>query len=435
MKETRVVLRNVGLYDINNVEEYRALGGYRALEQALTMDPQKIADEVTASGLIGRGGAAYPTGKKLNNLLHTPGAQKYVVCNADEGEPGTNKDRVIMSGDPHGLLEGMAIAGYTIGATKAYIYLRFEYPYIFPILEKAIKDAENAGYLGKNIFGSGFDFEIKVVSGGGAYVCGEETALLESIEGKRGECRFKPPYPSDYGVFGKPTLINNVETLCNLAPIIENGYQWYKSLGRAGASGTKVYSLSGNVVHRGVYEFPEGTNLKEIIYGVGGGIANGRKLLAVQCGGASGPIINADMIDVPFREGVADPLHGASHGAGDIMVIDDTHDILDILENLMEFFTHESCGKCTPCREGTTRLLQYVRKFKNYEATEQDLDTLEDLAVMIRDCSLCGLGQAAPVPVISTLSNFQDVYIKSIVVSELKKHPEVYKKAEGGQNK
>ena len=414
MQETRIVLRNVGKYNPSSVAEYRALGGYTGLQKALTMTPESIVEEVTASGLIGRGGAGFSTGRKLGFMLNEHADQKYLVCNADEGEPATNKDRVIMAGDPHGLLEGMAIAAYTIGASIGYIYLRFEYPYIFPVLENAIRDAREAGFLGDHIFGSNFSFDIRVVSGGGAYVCGEETAMLESIEGHRGESRFKPPYPANKGLFGKPTLINNVETLANLPPIINNGAAWYKGFGLAGAAGTKVYSLSGNLVNRGVYEFPEGTNLKDIIYEVGGGCPNGRKLLGVQTGGASGPIVNADMIDVPFRDGVSDELHWASHGAVDIMVIDDSQDILDVVENLMEFFAHESCGKCTPCREGTTRLLQLVRKFKNGEATLEDMDTLEDLAIMIRDCSLCGLGQAAPIPVISTLRNFRQVYLEAV---------------------
>ena len=414
MQETRIVLRNVGKYNPASIDEFCALGGYAALRKALGMNRSDIVDEVTASGLIGRGGAGFATGKKWSFICGDPSPVKYLVCNADEGEPATNKDRVIMAGDPHSLIEGMAVTAYAIGATCGYIYLRYEYPYIFPVLENAINAARAAGFLGNNIMGTGFSFDIHVVSGGGAYVCGEETALLESIEGKRGESRFKPPYPASEGLYGKPTLINNVETLVNVPAIVNNGGAWYKSFGLNGASGTKVYSLSGNLVNRGVYEFPEGVCLKDLIYEVGGGCPNGRKLLGVQTGGASGPIISADMIDVPFKAGGSDVPYGASLGAGDVMVFDDSNDVLEIVENLMEFFTHESCGKCTPCREGNMRLLQLIRKIRCGEGTMEDLNTLEDLSATMMDCSLCGLGQASPTPVVSTLQNFRYAYIDAI---------------------
>lgn len=414
MQETRIVLRNVGKYNPGSIAEFRSLGGYSGLQKALGMTRENIINEVSASGLIGRGGAGFGTGKKWSFMLGQAEEPKYLVCNADEGEPATNKDRVIMAGDPHSLIEGMAIAAYAVGASIGYIYLRYEYPYIFPVLENAIRDAREAGFLGNRILGTDFSFDIHVVSGGGAYVCGEETALLESIEGKRGEPRFKPPYPASRGLYDKPTVINNVETLVNVPAIINNGAAWYKSFGLAGASGTKVYSLSGNLVNRGVFEFPEGVNLRDLIYEVGGGCPNGRKLLGVQTGGASGPIINAEMIDVPFVAGGNGEKYGASLGAGDVMVFDDSNDVLDIVENLMEFFAHESCGKCTPCREGNMRLLQLIRKIKSGEGTMADLDNLEELSETMMDASLCGLGQASPTPVVSTLQNFRYAYIEAI---------------------
>ena len=414
MQETRVAMRYVGHYNPGSVQEFTMVGGYNGLRKALGMTREGIVEEVKASGLIGRGGAGFGTGAKWSFMCNTVADQKYLVCNADEGEPATNKDRVLMAGDPHSLIEGMAIAAYALGASMGYIYLRYEYPYIFPVLEQAIADAKAAGYLGDNILGTGFSFDIRVASGGGAYVCGEETALLESIEGKRGESRFKPPYPASAGLFGKPTVINNVETLVNVPAIILNGAGWYKGLGLNGAAGTKIYSLNGNLVNRGVYEFPEGVCLKDLIYEVGGGCPNGRKLLAVQTGGASGPIINADQINVPFMANADTGEFGASLGAGDVMVIDDSNDILEVVENLMEFFTHESCGKCTPCREGNYRLLQLIRKIRSGEGTMADLDNLEELSRTMMDCSLCGLGQASPTPVVSTLKNFRSAYLACI---------------------
>lgn len=413
MQETRVVLRNVGKYSPASIDEFLTLGGYSALKKALSMEPLAIVNEVRDSGLRGRGGAAFNTGIKWDTVYHTPADQKYITCNADEGEPGTNKDRVIMAGDPHSLIEAMAITGYAVGATKGYIYLRYEYPYIMPVLENAIRDARKAGFLGDRLLGSDFSFDITVVSGGGAYVCGEETAMLESMEGKRGEPRYKPPYPGVSGLFGKPTVINNVETLAKIPAIINNGAPWYASLGVSNHTGTKVYTLSGNLVNRGVYEFPVGVNLKDLIFEVGGGCADGRKLLAVQTGGASGSIINGDMLDVQMDVESCNAA-GATFGAGDVMVIDDSHDILDVVENLLDFFTHESCGKCTPCREGNYRLLQLIRKIRKGYGAMADLDTLQDLSETMMDCSLCGLGQTSPVPVVSTLKNFRNAYIEAI---------------------
>lgn len=413
MQETRIVLRNVGKYNPRSLAEFCALGGYTGLKKALTMSPRAIVDVIKESGLRGRGGAAFSTGIKWEMISGISADQKYVVCNADEGEPATNKDRVIMAGDPHSLVEGMVIAGYAVGANKGYIYLRYEYPYLFPVLEQVIADAKAAGFLGEHICGSDFSFELTVVSGGGAYVCGEETAMLESIEGKRGEPRYKPPYPSVFGLHEKPTLINNVETLVNVPAIVNNGAQWYASFGLNGAVGTKVFTLSGNLVNRCVCEYPKGTSLHTLIYEVGGGCPNDRKVLGVQTGGASGNIINSDMLDIPMSiNGCAE--NGATFGAGDIMVFDDSNDVLDIVENLMEFFTHESCGKCTPCREGNMRLLQLIRKIKNGRGEMKDLDTLQELSATMMDCSLCGLGQASPSPVVSTLKNFRSAYINAI---------------------
>lgn len=413
MQETRIVLRNVGKYNPSSVAEFCALGGYSGLRKALSMEPKAIIHEVRESRLSGRGGAGFLTGAKWNYVYNVVADQKYIVCDADEGEPATNKDRVIMAGDPHSLIEGMAIAGYAVGATKGYIYLRYEYPYIFPVLENAIRDAKAAGFLGDNLFGSDFCFDITVVSGGGAYVCGEETALLESIEGRRGEARYKPPYPGTCGLYGKPTVINNVETLVNVPSIIQNGAKWYASFGVAHCTGTKVFTLCGNLVNRGVYEYPKGVSLRDLIYEVGGGCPNGRKLLGVQTGGASGNILNADMLDIPM-DVISCREAGATFGAGDIMVFDDSHDVLEIVENLMEFFVHESCGKCTPCREGNMRLLQLVRKIRSGEGTMADLDTLQELSETMMDCSLCGLGQASPSPVLSTLKNFRYAYVDAI---------------------
>ncbi|MEG0874400.1 MAG: NADH-quinone oxidoreductase subunit NuoF [Clostridiales bacterium] len=412
MEETRVLLANVGKINPASIEEYKAAGGFSGLEKALTMTQLEIIDEIKASNLRGRGGAGFPVSVKWMTTYDTVADQKYVVCNADEGEPGTNKDRVLMTGDPLSLIESMAITGYAVGATQGYIYLRAEYPYIMPVLKTAINNARESGYLGENIAGSTFDFDIKLVSGGGSYVCGEETALLESIEGRRGEPRFKPPYPGVCGLYGKPTVINNVETLVNVAIILRQGAEWFKNLGTKGSPGTKLFTICGNVKNGGVYEFPMGVSLKDLIYKVGGGVKNGN-LLGVQLGGGSGAIINADQIDIELDiNSIAS--RGISLGAGDIMVIDDTNDILAVVQSLLEFFAHESCGKCTPCREGTTRLLGLVKKIRDGEGTLSDLDNIRELSKTMMDSSFCGLGQASPIPVLSTLNNFYGAYLKAI---------------------
>lgn len=409
MEETRVILRNVGKIDPVSVEEFKANDGFKALEKVLSMSQQEVIDSITASGLRGRGGAGFPVGLKWNMVLGAESPEKYIVCNADEGEPATNKDRVLMGGDPLSLIESMIIGGYAVGASQGYIYLRAEYPYIFPVLREAIENAKKAGYLGENILGSGFSFDIAMVSGGGAYVCGEETALIESIEGKRGESRFKPPYPGVRGLYEKPTVINNVETLVNVPAIILNGAKWFRGMGTEDSPGTKLFTLCGNLNRRGIFEFPMGVSLRDLIYDVGDGISGG-ELLGVQLGGGSGPIIRADQIDVNLEIDRVGP-NGISLGAGGVMAINDSHDIVDIVENTLEFFADESCGKCTPCREGTIQLLRLIRKIKSGEGRMEDLENLEELSAVMRDAALCGLGQTSSIPLISSLKNFKGEFV------------------------
>jgi NADH:ubiquinone oxidoreductase subunit F (NADH-binding) len=412
LEETRIVLRNVGKVDPVSVEDYRGRGGYESLSKSLKMGPEGVIDEVSKSKLRGRGGAGFPVGRKWGLVCAEKADQKYVICNADEGEPGTNKDRVVLSNDPHTVIEGMAIAGFAAGASKGFLYLRFEYPYIFPILEQALDNARKAGVLGKNIFGSGFDFDITVVSGGGAYVCGEETALIESIEGKRGEPRFKPPYPGVSGLYDKPTVINNVETLANIPTIIEKGGEWFSKIGTPACTGTKVFTLCGNVAEKGVFEYPMGTNLKDI-FEAHGGVKDNRDLVGFMLGGQSGNLINASQIDLPMDIDSCQKA-GSVLGTGTIMVIDDYTDILEIVENIMQFFIEESCGKCTPCREGNIRIYQIIQRINQGVGKPEDLTLLEDLAETMGIASLCGLGQSSSVAVISSLRNFPEVYHKTI---------------------
>ena len=413
MEEMRVLLRNVGHINPTSVKEYMANGGYQALKKAIAMKPEEILAEIKAAGLRGRGGAGFPTALKWQFVLAEQATDKYIVCNADEGEPGTNKDRVLLSGDPHSIFEGMAIAGKAVGSHQGFIYLRAEYPYLFPILEEALTEARAAGCLGKNIMDTDFDFDIEIRSGAGAYVCGEETALLESIEGKRGEPRFRPPYPGVKGLFGKPTVVNNVETLANVAVIIDKGAEWYRSIGTENSPGTKLFTLCGNVINRGVYEFPMGANLKDIIFDIGGGIPDGKNLLAVQTGGSSGAIINADQIDMPLDIDHVSA-SGGKLGCGTILVIDDTNCIVDIVKNNLSFFEHECCGQCTPCREGGTRLLELVQRFIDGTAKLADMDTIMDLSETMSLASLCGLGQTTPTPVVTSINNFRDAYLKHL---------------------
>lgn len=413
MEEMRVLLRNSGKIDPRNAKEYIKAGGYEGMKKALSMSGSEIINELQKAGLRGRGGAGFPTWRKLKFAYDADGDIKYIVCNADEGEPGTNKDRILLSTDPCSVFEGMIIAGKAVDSHVGFIYLRAEYSYLVPILEAALESSRSAGCLGKNIMGSGFDFDIKLRSGAGAYVCGEETALFESIEGKRGEPRFRPPFPGIKGLFGKPTVLNNVETLANIAVIFQRGAEWFSKIGTPNSPGTKLFTVCGNVKRRGVFEFPMGVNLKELIYDVCGGMEEGHTLLAVQTGGASGAIINADQIDMTLDiDAVSES--GGRLGCGTILVMDDRNCIVDIVRNNLDFFRGESCGKCTPCREGGTRLYQLISKIAEGKGTISDLRTIEDLANTMRLTALCGLGHSTAVPVLSSIRNFYPTYLHHI---------------------
>ncbi len=413
MEEMRVLLRNSGKIDPRNAKEYIKAGGYEGIKKALSMSGSEIINELQEAGLRGRGGAGFPTWRKLKFAYDADGDIKYIVCNADEGEPGTNKDRILLSTDPCSVFEGMIIAGKAVDSHVGFIYLRAEYSYLVPILEAALESSRSAGCLGKNIMGSGFDFDIKLRSGAGAYVCGEETALFESIEGKRGEPRFRPPFPGIKGLFGKPTVLNNVETLANIAVIFQRGAEWFSKIGTPNSPGTKLFTVCGNVKRRGVFEFPMGVNLKELIYDVCGGMEEGHTLLAVQTGGASGAIINAGQIDMTLDiDAVSES--GGRLGCGTILVMDDRNCIVDIVRNNLDFFRGESCGKCTPCREGGTRLYQLISKIAEGKGTISDLRTIEDLANTMRLTALCGLGHSTAVPVLSSIRNFYPTYLHHI---------------------
>ena len=413
-KQVRVVLRNCGVIDPDSIEEYIGQGGYQALGKALTaMRPEEVVETIKAAKLRGRGGAGFPAGLKWEFARRAAGTPKYVVCNADEGEPGTFKDRLILEGDPHSILEGMAIAAYAIGANYGYIYIRGEYRLSIERLERAIAQARQMGLLGKNIFGSGFDFDVEIRTGAGAYVCGEETALFESLEGGRGEPRVKPPYPTEVGLFGKPTVINNVETLANVPVIISRGAEWFRSLGTERTPGTKVFTLTGDVVNQGLIEVPMGITLREIIYDIGGGIPGGRAFKLAQTGGTSGGIITAGMLDVPMDyDSLA--AAGTALGSGALLILDDTHCVVDVALSFARFFKHESCGKCTPCREGTLRLYQLLEGITKGEGREEDLALIEELANMMYRAPLCPLGQTAPLPIMSTIKYFRSEYLKHI---------------------
>ena len=413
MEEMRVLLRNSGKIDPRNAKEYIKAGGYEGMKKALSTSGSEIINELQEAGLRGRGGAGFPTWRKLKFAYDADGDIKYIVCNADEGEPGTNKDRILLSTDPCSVFEGMIIAGKAVDSHVGFIYLRAEYSYLVPILEAALESSRSAGCLGKNIMGSGFDFDIKLRSGAGAYVCGEETALFESIEGKRGEPRFRPPFPGIKGLFGKPTVLNNVETLANIAVIFQRGAEWFSKIGTPNSPGTKLFTVCGNVKRRGVFEFPMGVNLKELIYDVCGGMEEGHTLLAVQTGGASGAIINAGQIDMTLDiDAVSES--GGRLGCGTILVMDDRNCIVDIVRNNLDFFRGESCGKCTPCREGGTRLYQLISKIAEGKGTISDLRTIEDLANTMRLTALCGLGHSTAVPVLSSIRNFYPTYLHHI---------------------
>ena len=408
--QLRVALRNCGLIDPENIEEYIAMDGYRALGKVLTeMTPEQVIEEITASGLRGRGGAGFPTGKKWLFASFNKTPHKYVVCNADEGDPGAFMDRSVLEGDPHSVLEAMTIAGYAIGAQQGYIYVRAEYPIAVKRLRVAIGQAREYGLLGDNIMGTGFKFDIDLRLGSGAFVCGEETALLASIEGGRGEPRPRPPFPAVKGLFGKPTLLNNVETYANICQIILNGAEWFASMGTEKSKGTKVFALGGKINNTGLVEIPMGTTLREVIYEIGGGIPNGKKFKAAQTGGPSGGCIPAEHLDIPIDYDNLISI-GSMMGSGGMIVMDEDNCMVNIAKFFLEFTVDESCGKCPPCRIGTRRMLEMLEKITSGKGEPGDIEKLEKLAYNIKAAALCGLGQTAPNPVLSTIRYFRDEY-------------------------
>ena len=414
-KQQRVALRNCGVIDPECINEYIARDGYQALAKVITtMTPKEVIQTILDSGLRGRGGAGFPTGRKWSFAEAQPAGKKYVVCNADEGDPGAFMDRSVLEGDPHAVLEAMAIAGYAIGADEGYIYVRAEYPIAVNRLEIAIKQAEENGVLGKNIFGTDFNFKITLRLGAGAFVCGEETALLTSIEGHRGEPRPRPPFPAVKGLFGKPTIINNVETLANIAQIILNGPEWFASMGTATSKGTKVFALGGKITNTGLVEIPMGTTLREVVEEIGGGVPGGKKFKAAQTGGPSGGCIPASLIDTPIDYDNLIAI-GSMMGSGGLIVMDEDDCMVDIAKFFLEFTVDESCGKCVPCRIGTMRLLETLEKITDGHGTLEDITKLEELSEYIKSASLCALGQTAPNPVLSTLHFFRDEYIAHVV--------------------
>ncbi|MBQ2914819.1 MAG: NADH-quinone oxidoreductase subunit NuoF [Clostridia bacterium] len=413
-KQTRVALRNCGVINPENIDEYIAYDGYQALIKALTeMTPQGVIDELLKSGLRGRGGAGFPTGRKWQFTKDAPGDVKYVACNADEGDPGAFMDRSVLEGDPHAVLEAMTIAGYAVGAQQGYIYIRAEYPIAVERLRVAIGQAREYGLLGKNILGTGFNFDIDIRLGAGAFVCGEETALMTSIEGNRGEPRPRPPFPAVKGLFGKPTLLNNVETYANIAQIILKGADWFAQMGTEKSKGTKVFALGGKINNTGLVEIPMGTPLRQVIEDIGGGIPNGKKFKAAQTGGPSGGCIPAELIDIPIEYETLLSI-GSMMGSGGLIVMDEDNCMVDIAKFFLEFTVDESCGKCTACRIGTKRLYEMLCKVTDGKATMEDLDKMEQLCYYIKENSLCGLGQSAPNPVLSTLKYFRDEYVAHV---------------------
>ncbi len=415
-KQLRIALRNCGVIDPENIEEYIGVDGYQALGKVLTeMTPDEVIQTILDSGLRGRGGAGFPTGLKWKFASGNRGnVKKYVCCNADEGDPGAFMDRSVLEGDPHAVLEAMAIAGYAIGSDEGYIYVRAEYPIAIHRLQIAIDQAREYGLLGKNIFGTDFSFDIQLRFGAGAFVCGEETALMVSIEGNRGEPRPRPPFPAVKGLFGKPTILNNVETYANIPQIILHGPEWFNSIGTEKSKGTKVFALGGRITNTGLVEVPMGTTLREIIEEIGGGIPNGKKFKAAQTGGPSGGCIPASLIDTPIDYDNLLEI-GSMMGSGGLIVMDEETCMVDIARFFLEFTVDESCGKCTPCRVGTRRLLEILNKIISGNGEMEDIQRLEDLCNYIKSASLCGLGQTAPNPVISTLRYFKDEYIAHIV--------------------
>lgn len=413
-KQLRVALRNCGVIDPENIDEYIAVDGYQALAKVLTkMTPDDVINEITKSGLRGRGGGGFPTGRKWSFAKASVNDVKYVCCNADEGDPGAFMDRSILEGDPQCIIEAMTIAGYAIGAHHGFVYIRAEYPIAVDRLQKAIDQAKEYGFLGKNILDSGFDFDMEIRLGAGAFVCGEETALMTSIEGNRGEPRPRPPFPAVKGLFGKPTVLNNVETYANIAQIILNGSDWFTSMGTPTSPGTKVFALGGKITNVGLVEIPMGTTLREIVEEIGGGIPNGKKFKAAQTGGPSGGCIPALHIDTPIDYDSLLAL-GSMMGSGGMIILDEDTCMVDIAKFYLEFTVDESCGKCTPCRVGTRRLLQFLDKITEGKGEMEDLEKIEELAKHMQTSSLCALGQTAPNPVLSTIGYFKDEYIAHI---------------------
>ncbi|MCR4880876.1 MAG: NADH-quinone oxidoreductase subunit NuoF [bacterium] len=413
-KQTRTTLKNCGEINAESLDEALAVGAYEALNKVLKgNNPDAVIEEITKSGLRGRGGGGFPTGLKWKFTAANRGGKSYVVCNGDEGDPGAFMDRSVMEGDPHKLLEGMAIAGFAIGADEAYIYVRAEYPLAIKRLRIAIKQAEERGYLGNNIMGSDFNFTIHIKEGAGAFVCGEETALIASIEGERGMPRPKPPFPANKGLFGRPTLINNVETLANISTIILKGADWFSSMGTEKSKGTKTFALTGEVNNTGLIEVPMGTTLREIVFDIGGGIRNGKKFKAVQIGGPSGGCLTEQHLDIPmdYDNLIA---AGAMVGSGGLVVMNEDTCIVEVARFFMNFTQNESCGKCVPCREGTKNMLKILERIVKGEGKMEDIETLQELANAVKDGSLCGLGKTAPNPVLSTLKYFLDEYVAHI---------------------
>ncbi|PNT94074.1 NADH-quinone oxidoreductase subunit NuoF [Clostridium thermosuccinogenes] len=413
-RQKRIALRNCGVINPENIDEYIAYDGYKALEKVLTeMTPAEVIDVVKRSGIRGRGGAGFPTGLKWEFASKSQNEQKYVCCNADEGDPGAFMDRSVLEGDPHSVIEAMAIAGYAIGANQGYIYVRAEYPIAVKRLNIAIAQAKEYGLLGKNILGTGFDFDLELRLGAGAFVCGEETALMTSIEGKRGEPRPRPPFPAVKGLWQRPTILNNVETYANIPQIILKGPEWFSSIGTEKSKGTKVFAVGGKINHTGLVEVEMGTTLREVIYDIGGGIPNGKKFKAAQMGGPSGGCIPAEHLDTPIDYDSLIQL-GAMMGSGGLIVMDEDSCMVDIAKFFLEFTVDESCGKCPPCRIGTKRMLEILERITNGKGEEGDIEKLELLAKNIKAAALCGLGQTAPNPILSTLRYFRDEYIAHV---------------------
>ena len=412
--QVKIVTRNLGIINPKSIDDYLEKDGYKALEKVLKeMRPEEVIEDIKKSGLRGRGGAGFPTGLKWEFAAKQKSDMKYMVCNADEGDPGAFMDRAVLEGDPHAVLEGMAIAAYAIGAKKGFIYVRAEYPMAIERLRVAIKQAKERGFLGEKIFGTDFSFDIEIRIGAGAFVCGEETALMASIMGERGQPRVRPPYPVQKGLWGKPTVINNVETLANIAWIIRNGWQEFRKYGTEKSPGTKVFALAGKVKNTGLVEVPLGITLRELIFDIGGGVPNGKKLKAVQTGGPSGGVIPASKIDTPIDYESLTAL-GTIMGSGGVIVLDEDDCMVDVAKFFLEFTVNESCGKCTPCREGTRTMYEILDRITKGEGTMEDIETLEELATVVKETSLCGLGQTAPNPVLTTLRYFKDEYIAHV---------------------